>query len=429
MIDVSNFVRTLGGKPVAVFGLGLSNRAVLAALRAAGAEAVAGDDKPALPSDLATADFLKEDFSRFACLVLAPGVPLHFPAPHPVVEKARAAGIEIICDIEILHRCRHGRTVIGITGTNGKSTTTALTGHVLNACGIRAAVGGNIGTPVLALDLPLDAFVIELSSYQLDLCPTFKPDIAVLLNITPDHIDRHGSLAGYVESKKRIFGKGKRAVIAVDDDITRAIADEMKDAVRVSAAAPEFDAAGLETLRGAHNHQNAAAAWAAGRLMGLGGEAIYKAMKSFPGLPHRQFPVAARGRVTYINDSKATNADAAGKALASFDNIYWIIGGRPKEGGLAGLEPFMGRIRRAYAIGEAMDEFAAWLAARKVECVKSGTLEKAVRQAHDDAQQAKGEAVVLLSPACASLDQFRNFEHRGDEFARIVKTLTLQEAC
>lgn len=454
MIRTDAFVKTLQGKPVAVFGIGKSNLAVVHSLVKAGATVCAGDDNPANIDEAvklgAQSGLMESDFSAYACLILAPGVPLHFPEPHDVVERARTAGIEIICDVEILHRLHHGRQVIAITGTNGKSTTTTLTGHILTSCGIETEIGGNIGAPVLSLEMPPHegAFVIEMSSYQVDLSPTFAPDIAVHLNLTPDHIDRHGSMEGYYQAKKNLFRGNGAAIIAVDDDGSRRMADEVRaagqrDVYSVSVTTPVaggvyvlngalydamFDDArkiadlDIPTLAGLHNHQNAAAAYAAVRMMGVPPDKIIHAMRSFPGLAHRQYPVCKINDVTYINDSKATNADATARALACYNDIYWIVGGRPKEGGLDGLDSYMSRIRHAFVIGEAMDDFSAWLEARDVAVTRARVLDEATLHAHRLAQ-SDGGGVVLLSPACASLDQFENFEKRGDRFVEIVNFL------
>lgn len=461
MIDVSAFVQTLGGKAVAVYGLGLSNMSAIRALRAVGATVVAGDDKGdklQAARDLGAetpVQFLNEDFSRYACLVLAPGIPLDFPVPHPVVTKAREAGIEILCDIEILHRCHHNRTTIGITGTNGKSTTTVLTGHILNNSGIPAVVGGNIGIPALDLDLPPEGgtIVLEMSSFQLDLCPTFAPHIAVHLNLSPDHMDRHGTMENYAASKLRLFRGRGEAVIGIDDEPSRKMFETVKAAgeralYSVSVKGPVtdgvyiqdggvFDAmAGIateafrlntSTLPGVHNHQNAAAAYCIARLLERPADAIYEAMKTFPGLRHRQFPVRAINGVAYINDSKATNAAAAARALECYRRIYWIAGGRPKEGGLDGLDGYMDRVRHAFLIGEAAEEFSKWLDRRGVPYSVSQTLDRAVSEAHHRAQSERGEpggmGTVLLSPACASFDQFSNFEERGNLFTQLVEAL------
>ena len=461
MIDVKQFAKSLNGKPVAVFGLARSGLAVVRALRAAGAQVLAWDDleDARLKARRAGAKITEIDDDTLdgcALLVLAPGVPLYYPVPHPVVEAARRRRVEIVGDIEILHRCEHGRMVIGITGTNGKSTTTALTDHVLNECGKKSQAGGNIGRPVFDMDLPpkTGALVLELSSYQLDLCASFTPDIAVLLNITPDHLDRHGNMENYAAAKERIFSGEGTAIIGVDDEWCQAIAARVESAggrrvipvsvgkkarhgvyVKNNILFDDMDGknkeigslANIAPLSGAHNMQNAAAAYAVARCLKIPAKDILAALKTYPGLPHRQFPVRVINGVAYINDSKATNAIAAGKALASYNNIYWIAGGRPKDGGLNGLEEFMGHIRHAFLIGEAADDFAKWLKKMKVPCSFSGTLDVAVQGAHEMAQidrgQPGGAGVVLFSPACASFDQYKSFEHRGDDFMKLVKKL------
>jgi UDP-N-acetylmuramoylalanine--D-glutamate ligase len=462
MIDLTRYKETLDGKPVAVLGLGLSGMASVVALRAAGIEVTAWDDREESRNAAATLGAQIEnlsliDLSGFAHLVLAPGIALHFPEPHPAVLRAREAGIEIIGDVEILHRCGHGIKTIGITGTNGKSTTTALIGHILNRCGVDAVTCGNIGRAVLDIDLPKmqsGVIVLELSSYQLDLCASFAPDIAVHMNLTPDHIDRHGDLAGYIAAKMRIFNGAGEAVIGVDDAPSLKMLENVETAQtrRVHPVSSGkvlthgvyvhhnvlFDAMhgaaveignvhALKTLNGTHNQQNIAAAYAVARLMGLAPQVILKSLETYPGLPHRMFNVRHINGVGYIDDSKATNADAAGKALACHKNIYWIVGGRAKEGGLEGLEPLMDRIAHAFVIGEAADEFCRWLKNHGVAHTRSETLPRAVADSHYQAQGNRGlpggDGVVLLSPACASFDQFKSFEHRGQVFADLVNAL------
>jgi UDP-N-acetylmuramoylalanine--D-glutamate ligase len=403
-------------------------------------------------SDLAAADW-----SRFAALVLAPGIPLTHPKPHWSVARAKEAGVEVIGDIELFFRERAEKSapgkVIIVTGTNGKSTTTALTAHLLSAAGKRVALGGNIGKAVLDLEpfAPDLTYVLELSSFQIELAPSLSPDAAALLNVTPDHLDRHGTLENYARIKSSVFSALKpeaTAVIGVDDEPSRAIAASLGGAYQVKRVAigrsvetgvfatdgvlhereggrelAKIDLAGIGSLRGAHNWQNAAVSYALARSQGLSAAAIAAGLKSFSGLSHRMEQVARRGKVLFVNDSKATNADAAGKALASFTDIYWIIGGRPKEGGLAGLEPFYPRIVRAYLIGEAADAFAGQLGGQ-VDHVHCGTLARAVEAAAADASRsAADEPVVLLSPACASYDQFDNFAKRGDAFRDFVMAL------
>lgn len=454
MITTHHFAKNLKGKAVAVFGIGKSNLAIIKSLVHEHVTVIAGDDNAQNIEQAvslgAHSGLMDSDWSSFACLILAPGVPLYYPNPHPAVEKARAAGIEILCDVEVLHRLQHHRQTVGVTGTNGKSTTTALIGHILQRCNVNVEVGGNIGNAVFDLDMPPTdgAFVIEMSSYQIDLCPTFCPDIAVHLNLTPDHLDRHGDMEGYYQAKKKMFGGKGAAIIGVDDQWSQRMAKEIKakgerDVFAVSVRAPveegvyvledvlydsmfgkveRITSLSFDALPGLHNAQNMAAAYAVVRMMGVAPDKIMKAMKSFPGLPHRQFRVRVINNIPYINDSKATNAEAAAKALACYDDIFWLVGGQPKEGGLIGTEPYLDRIKKAYLIGQATEEFAAWLESRKVLHEKCDTLDNALHQAHKDAQ-ANGKGTVLLSPACASFDQFKNFEERGRKFAALVGKL------
>lgn len=476
MIDVKKYVETLEGKPVAVLGLGISNMAAVKALLKAGAEVWAWDDEELRRKDAeslgaAVCNLAEAELRDCCCLVLSPGI----AHTHPAVVMAKEAGLELVCDIEILHRSGHGRRTIGITGTNGKSTTTALIGHILNENGIKAAVGGNIGKPVLGLKLPPRApmtakpsesgdadkngvIVMEISSFQLELCPTFAPEIGVHLNLSPDHLDRHGSMENYAAAKQRIFRGPGKAVIGMDDDwskkIYKAIEDagerecfpisssgSLKDGVYVEDGRlyeamfgdpVEISEMTIASLPGVHNHQNAAAAYAVTRLVGLEPEAIMAAMRTFPGLNHRQYLVRTINGVAYVNDSKATNAAAAARALASYKNVYWIAGGRPKEGGLSGLEPYVEHIRHVFLIGEAMDNFGAWLNNHGVAHNFCSTLELAVAEAHRMAQGERGQpggtGTVLLSPACASFDQFKNFEERGDRFAALVGDLKEEAA-
>ena len=448
------------GKSVAVFGLGGSGRATAASLAAGGAEVSAWDDhaatrEAAAAAGVAIVDLEAADWSGFEALVLAPGVPLTHPEPHWTVRRAEAAGVAIIGDIEIFCRERRRNVpdapFVAITGTNGKSTTTALIAHVLAAAGRDVQLGGNIGVPVLSLDPPRMGryHVVEVSSFQIDLAPSLDPTVGLLLNVTPDHLDRHGTMARYAGLKERLVAEARTAVVAVDDDFTQAIADRIAEAggsvVRVSARRPLArgvfaDAArifvaddgavrpfavlgGIPALRGEHNAQNAAAAVAVLRALGLADDLIVAGLRSFAGLPHRMEQVGRRGRVLFVNDSKATNADAAEKALKSFGRIYWIAGGRPKEGGIESLAGCFPRIAGAYLIGEAMEQFAATIGAA-LPVDRSGTLAEALaRAAEDAARDPAAESVVLLSPACASYDQFPNFEKRGDAFRALVLAL------
>ena len=462
MIDCKKFVETLNDKPVALFGLGLSGLSTVKALVKAGATVWAWDDNiesreaaKKLGADLR--ELTSDTMARCACLVLAPGVPLHFPKPHPVVNAATAAGIEIIGDLEILHRTGHGAKVIGITGTNGKSTTTALIGHILESAGLSVSVGGNIGKPVLELDVPKKNgfFVLEISSYQMDLCPSFRPDISVLLNITPDHLDRHGNFENYTKAKERIFEGEGLAVISLDDQQCCKIYDRLKKGSRrirtfSSEGAVDdgnyvangvlFDARegeareigslnGLTNMRGRHNHQNAAAAYTVrvSKDIGMKPDEILQHMTTFSGLPHRQHQVRVINGIPYINDSKATNAEAASKALAAYRNIYWIAGGRPKGGGLNDLQPYIQNMSHVFLLGEAMVGFAGWLDQYAVPYTFCGDLKTAIEEAHTMAQAERGKpgggGVVLLSPACASFDQFKSFEERGNLFTDIVMNI------
>ncbi|WP_341897990.1 UDP-N-acetylmuramoyl-L-alanine--D-glutamate ligase [Ferrovibrio terrae] len=449
------------GQTWAVFGLARSGLATARALIAGGAEVRLWDDTEASRAAAAAAGFQPMQLHEAALvgcagLALAPGVPLTHPVPNQVVANAQRAGVPIIGDIELLLR-ELKPAVYGITGTNGKSTTTALLAHVLKAAGRPMAMGGNIGQAVL--DLPRferetdGVYVIEMSSFQIDLTPGWQARIAVLLNITPDHLDRHGSMDAYAAIKARIFGAqgaGDTAVIGVDDDHCRAIHAALLSEKSSRSIVPISIQRVLEqgvsavngklydngklvfaldfpALPGAHNGQNIAAAYAAARAAGLEADAIRAGIASFPGLKHRLQRVGSIDGISCINDSKATNADSTEKALAAFDNVYWIAGGKAKEGGIASLKPLFPRIRRASLIGEAATDFAATLGS-SVPHALCGTLDKALDDALTAARRDRiQDAVVLLSPACASYDQFRSFEHRGDEFIRLVAERSTDE--
>jgi UDP-N-acetylmuramoylalanine--D-glutamate ligase len=450
-------VTTFADKRVAVFGLGASGLAASRALIAGGARVLAWDDSEAgraaaARDHIPLGDLDEADWSAFEALVLAPGVPLTHPEPHWSVQRAQAYGVEVIGDVELFFRERAAvapdAPFVAITGTNGKSTTTALIAHVLQSAGRDVQVGGNLGTPILALDPPRAdrIHVIEMSSYQIDLTPSLAPTVGVMLNVTPDHLDRHGTMQHYAFVKSRVPGRARFPVIGIDDDYGREMARNLaatgKGVIRLSTkdmpvqgylagethlyrvageeAEEVADLAGIGSLRGTHNAQNAMAAVAACTVLGLDDEDIRRGLRSFPGLAHRMEEVARKGRVLFVNDSKATNADSAAKALGSFEAIYWIAGGKPKEGGIASLAGFFPRIRKAYLIGEAAADFAATLQG-KVAFEIVETLERAVPRAAEDAAGEGGEAVVLLSPACASFDQFRNFEVRGDRFRELAR--------
>lgn len=434
------------GKSIGVFGLGKAGEASVAALLAGGAKVYAWDDKP--PAELKPyhKPYPEWPWQELSALVLAPGVPLTHPKPHATVELAKKHNVPVIGDIEILYRLQPDARYIGITGTNGKSTTTTLIGHILKEAGEQVEIGGNLGTAALSL-APLGkggSYVLELSSYQLDLVHSTRFNTAVFLNVTPDHIDRHGDMTGYIAAKKHLFDRQQKddvAIIAIDDEYTKALAAELKKSgkqrvIEVSCCdktndiyvqdgilydgAQHFDLRGIASLTGAHNWQNAALAYATAKVQGIAPEKIYALMKTFPGLRHRLQLVDTIHNVRFINDSKATNADAVQHALKPYKNIYWLAGGKAKEGGIESLTPLFGHIARAYLFGEAENMFAKTLEG-KVEYKRMGTLEAAVKQAAKDAFAEKREgAVVLLSPACASFDQFKSFEHRGDVFCNLV---------
>jgi len=459
MIPVTAFA----GKKVAIFGLGGSGLASASALLAGGADVIGWDDSAeavtkAMSAGIPSGDLRQLDWSKISALVLAPGVPLTHPAPHWTVALARAAGVEVVGDIELFCRERRARApkapFVAITGTNGKSTTTALVAHLLGSAGRESQIGGNIGTAILSLAPPDEAraHVIECSSYQIDLAPTLDPSVGVLLNVTEDHLDRHGTLAHYAAVKERLVAgvqEDGTAIVAVDDPWCAAAADRIEQAgkrlARVSVRRPLHDGlyvegesimqaaggsartiariGGIGSLRGVHNAQNAACAAAAALALGLSPKAIQQGLVSFPGLAHRMEEVGHRRHVLFVNDSKATNADSAAQALACFSHIFWIAGGRAKTGGIASLAGFFPRIRKAYLIGEAATDFAAELQGR-VPHIIAGTLERAVELAAADAEASDvAEPVVLLSPACASFDQYRNFEIRGDKFRELVRAL------
>jgi len=455
-------VRGFEGKRVAVFGLGRTGLTAARALVAGGAKVALWDDKAAsreaaAAEGFAVLDLNTADWSQFSALLLSPGVPLTHPEPHWTVVKAQAAGVEIVGDIELFARTvnaapEHKRPkVVVITGTNGKSTTTALIDHICRSAGKDARVGGNIGIGVLGLaDMHGGAvYVLEASSYQLDLTSSLKPDVAVLLNISPDHLDRHGGMDGYIAAKRRVLlnqGKGDTAVVGVDDPWCQRICTEITAANRRTITPISsgraigrgvyvlqgvlYDGCGervvevcdllrARALPGRHNWQNAAAAYAACRALGITPADIGEALLSFPGLAHRMERVGKIGDVTFINDSKATNADAARQAMSTYPRFYWIAGGVPKAGGIESLRDLFPRVAKAYLVGQAALDFGRTLY-EQAPYVISGDIRAATEQAYADARAAGGEAIVLLSPACASFDQYPDFEVRGDAFRAIV---------
>jgi UDP-N-acetylmuramoylalanine--D-glutamate ligase len=459
--------RAFAHADVGVFGLARTGMGAVKSLKAGGARVYAWDDKDearriAAAEGATVLPWAEWPWDKLNALVLSPGVPLTHPVPHDIVARAKAAGVEVIGDMELFAReigadpAVPGRaSVIAVTGTNGKSTTTALIGHILAESGFDVQVGGNIGKAVLELEPPgpKTIYVLELSSYQIDLAPGLVPDVSVLSNITPDHIDRHGSLENYAAVKARLLAqtsKSGQIVIGVDDAQTAAIftrhaANGGATAIPVSVgkvlgrgvfvvdgtlydaqgqrATKVMDLSAAAHLPGAHNHQNAALAYAATKSFARDSRSVAEAIADFPGLAHRMEEVGRIGKVRFVNDSKATNADAAARALACYPDIFWIAGGKAKDGGIESLAAFFPRIRKAYLIGDAARAFAGTLDG-KVAFEISGTLDAAVRAAASDAAQtAAPSPVVLLSPACASFDQFADFEQRGDAFRRLVADL------
>jgi UDP-N-acetylmuramoylalanine--D-glutamate ligase len=454
-------------KKIGVFGLGVSGVATCEALVASGAQVYSFDESRQARDKTSDTEYRCEHpkdwpWKEMEAVVVSPGVPLTHPKPHPIVRKARLEKVPVVGDTELFARAlnalgeRARPRVVGVTGSNGKSTTTALIGHILKQAGEETHVGGNIGEAVLSLPAFENnaIYVLELSSFQLDLTQSLRLNVAVFLNLSPDHIERHGSVDGYLKAKKRIFlnqTDEDLAVIGVDDDYAQSVCTELMargvaDVRPVSSGsalgrgvyalqekiyynldgktALAGDLSTVRSLRGAHNHQNAAAAVAACAHFGVDPSLAVKAAQRYDGLPHRIEEVGRNGKVLFINDSKATNADATARAIAAFQDIFWIAGGKAKEGGVESLKPMMNRVRKAYLIGEASALFEEQLKGA-VETVQCGDLEKAVAAASKDAAQSDAAApAVLLSPACASYDQFKNFEERGRAFRNLVSELT-----
>ncbi len=463
-------VRGFEGKTVAVFGLGRTGLTAARALQAGGAKVILWDENEnsraaAAAEGFDLVDLSNADWFSISALMLSPGVPLTHPKPHWVVEKARAAKVEILGDVELFARTvaaapSHKRPkIVAITGTNGKSTTTALIAHVLAQAGRDIRLGGNIGYGVLGLDDMHGGavYVLELSSYQLDLTSSLKPDVSIILNISPDHLERHGDMDGYVAAKKRILlnqGKGDFAIVGVDDPWSSQICTEITAANRrtiwpISArramgrgvyslqgmlydatdgrVTEVADLTRARSLPGRHNWQNASAAYAAVRALGLSIQDAVDGLMSFPGLAHRMETVGAIGKVRFVNDSKATNADAARQAMSSYPRFYWIAGGRAKTDGIDDLGDLFGSVARAYLVGEASERFAKVLEG-KAPYVIAGDIERATAMAFADARASGEDAVVLLSPACASFDQFADFEERGEAFRAAVHALAAPRA-
>ena len=459
-------VQGVQGRRVAVLGLGRSGRATAAALTAGGAEVVVWDDSAetragAEAEGLALSDLTcPTAFEGLDMLVTSPGIPHLYPQPHPAILAALRAGVPVDNDIGLFFRsfatADWGRfdiapRVIAVTGSNGKSTTTALIHHVLGAAGRPTQMGGNIGTGVLSLEPAQDGevVVLELSSYQTDLARALTPDVAVLTNLSPDHLDRHAGMGGYFAAKRRLFAEGgpDRAVIGVDEVEGLYLAGQMGEGpgddrvIRISSGqklqgpgwsvfarkgflaewrkgrqVASIDLRPMKGLPGAHNHQNACAAYAALRAVGLAPRQIEAGMASFSGLPHRSQLIAEQAGVAWVNDSKATNVASAANALQAFPRIRWIAGGLGKEGGIADLAPQLGAVVKAYLIGHSARDFALQMGATPHEVLPD--LPAAVARAHAEAQPGE---TVLLAPAAASFDQYPNFEKRGEHFTALVR--------
>ena len=455
--------RGFAGAKVAVLGLGRTGLTAARSLRAGGAEVLAWDDGATGRAAAEAEGFALRDPCRdgaldgIASLVTSPGIPHLYPAPHPAIRAAWDAGVAVDNDIGLffasLGHDGPAPRVVAVTGSNGKSTTAALLHHVLTQAGRVTHLAGNIGRGVLDLEPgdERDVIVLELSSYQIELARSLTPDIAVLTNLSPDHLDRHGGHGGYFAAKRRLFAEGgpDRAVVGVDEDEGRFLAGQLSEApgddrvIRVISAKPigagwqvglrkgwlsetrkgrqvaSVDLRDIAGLPGRHNHQNAGCAWAAARALGLGPREIEAGLRDYPGLPHRSQRIAERDGVAFVNDSKATNVDAAAQALQAFPRIRWICGGLQKEGGLAGLHPHLGHVAKAYVIGREAAAFALALGpgAEAEICTDMGT---AVRRAAEDAEPGE---TVLLAPAAASFDQYDSFERRGEDFAAHVAAL------
>ena len=455
---------------IAVYGLGATGLSACEALIASGADVYCFDESDAARRKTENSKFLASHpkewpWTELRGLVLSPGVPLTFPKPHVIVRKARQQGVDVFGDIELFGRAMNAfppeerPRIIAVTGSNGKSTTASLIGHVLKETGRQVHVGGNIGVPLLSLPSPNEdqpaqtSYVLELSSFQLDLAHSFRADTAVFLNISPDHLDRHGDLRRYVAAKKRIFQNqtnGDVAIVGVDDPESRSVcaalnASGAPTVIPVSAggalgrgvfalngkmfyrldekSGEAGDVSAVASLRGAHNWQNASAALAAAMGEGVAPSVAVRAMERFPGLPHRLETVSRRGKVVFVNDSKATNPEAAATALKAYDDIFWIAGGRLKEGGFGALRSVMPRVRAAYLIGEAAKALETEFAGA-VPIFRCADLQSAVVRAARDAETSDIAApAVVLAPACSSFDQYKNFEERGDAFKASVRAL------
>lgn len=457
MLNWDNFKKNLQHGSIAVFGLGKSGLSTVKACVENDIKVSAWDDnidqrKIAQNLGAQELDLTNADLTLFDYLILAPGIHYTFE-PHPVVIQAQKNNLKIIGDVELLHTIGIPCKTIGITGTNGKSTTTALITHILNQNNKKAKMAGNIGIPVFDIDFErdIDFLILELSSYQLDLCPTFTPNYSMLLNITSDHLDRHGSMEAYVQSKAKILDGEGFSVVDIDDDFTQVLFDknflkgkrrcvpvsvrqEIPEGYFVRRSTLFHNTCGeskeigslkeLNTLKGIHNHQNILCSYVVAIEIGLNSDAILSSLTSFSGLPHRQYLVKKEDNIVFINDSKATNAEATAKALSSYKDILWIVGGKPKKNGLQGLEIFKDNVIKTYLIGEATEEFSVWLETHGYLYEKCNDLKTATQKSYHEARHFDADAVILLSPACASWDQFSSFEERGDHFTKIIQDIT-----
>ena len=456
------------GQKIAVLGLGRSGLATARALEAGGAQPLCWDDSPEARTRAATEGLTLTDLTRadafegVSALIVSPGIPHLYPTPNKVIARALEAGVPVDNDIGLFFRSfateefddfDTAPRVVCVTGSNGKSTTTALIHHILSHAQRPTQMAGNIGRGVLDLDPAIDGevIVLELSSYQTELARALTPDIAVFTNLSPDHLDRHGGMGGYFAAKRRLFAEGgpDRAVIGVDEAEGRYLANQMAQGaqddrvIRISSGqkletfgwavfarkgflsewrrgkqVASVDLRAVAGLPGAHNHQNACAAYAVARTLGLAPKVIEAAFHSFAGLPHRSQTVAEKNGVRFVNDSKATNVDSAAKALQAFPRVRWIAGGLGKDGGIAGLAPYLNHVAKAYLIGHSARDFALQLGDTPHEICE--TMDRAVVRA---AAEAEPGDVVLLAPAAASFDQYPNFEKRGEDFTACVQGL------
>ncbi len=457
------------GKNIAIMGLGKTGFTSAVALKKMGANIFAWDDdeekRKSFKDENKNIDIInleQIDFTKIDLLLSSPSISYLYPKPHPVIKKAIDTNTEIVNDIEILRRLYPNTDIIAISGTNGKSTTTSLISHILKDYR-DVKSGGNLGIPVLGFKPPKEntTYILEISSFQLERISHLNANAAILLNITADHLEHHGGIEGYIKAKENLFNKNNDsksyAIIVQDDEYCRKITENLGDnwkKIPVSSSKKQKGSVYIEdnyliddlsgnakkvlnlnkakSLRGKHNHQNMVSSYAAAKILyNIPSEEIAERIISFKGLPHRQYLVKTINGVAYVNDSKATNADATAKALDTYNNIYWIVGGKPKQGGLNGLQKYMNKIKNAFLIGESSEEFAKWFDNHNVPYMRCSVMETAVREAHAMAQDERGApggaGTVLLSPACASFDQYQSFEERGNKFEEIVNICAMEE--